>query len=58
MSNKIGKNCLINADLYPNQVAIWGDSVSNLAVDIIEINNQFEKSTYLYLLRLSTFRIL
>ena len=48
-NKKIGKNCLINADLYPNQVAIWGDSVSNLAVDeFIEINNQFEKSTLIY----------
>ena len=48
-NKKLGKNCKINEDIYPNQVAIWGDSISNLAVDnFVEVNKKFEKSTLVY----------
>ena len=48
-NKKLGTNCIINEDTYPNQIAIWGDSISNLAVDhFVKTNKKFSKSTLIY----------
>ena len=45
---KLGENCVLNT-IHSEQIALWGDSVANLAVDqIVNAANTNNKSTIIY----------